>query len=78
MIEYVYPEGTACEVTHPPIRVSISMPKSYKNNLPELYKALLEAKTKAEAGAAMRKFIVWNDVPDEVWEKMESWFPIKK
>ena len=46
-----------------------------KNNLPALYKAIREAKNKKEAGHAMRQFIVWNDIPIDVWDKLEEWFP---
>lgn len=77
----IYPPGTQCEVTRhiiPNEEPILPTYTSTKANIPLLYKALKAAKNKAEAGAAMRKFIVWNEVPEDVWEKLEEWFPIKK
>ena len=73
--------GTFCEVSLPTIQTQdkpLPQATSPLSNLPLLYKSLRSAKSKAEAGAAMRKFIAWNDIPPDVWEKLEDWFPIKK
>lgn len=81
MNEFIFPEGTSCEVNHPLTTTQDQPPMkldSPKNNLPVLYAALEKAKNKAEAGAAFRKFVVWNDIPPSVWEKLEEWFPLKK
>jgi len=80
MIEYAYPEGTSCEVSRPSVTTQESEPMKLgtQNNLPSLYEALKSAKNKAEAGAAMRRFISWNDIPPEVWDKLEEWFPLKR
>ena len=51
--------------------------QSTKNNLPELYNALRSAKNKAEAIAAFRNFVVFNDIPEDIWEKLEEWKPKK-
>jgi len=81
MMEFVYPTGAVCDVSRPLVTVKEhhAMPKpSTKQNINELYRALRAAKTKAEAGAAMRRFIVWNDIPDDIWEKLEDMFPTVK
>jgi len=43
-----------------------------------MIKSIMSSKTKAEAGAAMRRFIAWNDIDPELWKKLEDWFPLKK
>jgi hypothetical protein len=76
-----FPEGTFCEVHYPAIQSIQEVPlkdTSTKANLPALYKALRAAKNKAEAGAAMRKFIVWNEIPEDIWNKLEEWFPTNR
>jgi len=81
MMEFVYPSGAVCDVSRPLVTVKEhhAMPKtSTKQNINELYRALRAAKTKAEAGACMRRFIVWNDIPDDIWEKLEDMFPTVK
>ncbi len=78
----IYAEGAVCDVSRPIITTqevpSMPNPKSPKQNINELYRALRAAKNKAEAGAAMRNFIVWNDIPEDVWHKLEEMFPIKR
>lgn len=79
--EIIFPEGTSCEINKPLITTQEQPPvklDSPKNNLPILYAALKASKNKAEAGAAMRKFIAWNDIPPEVWDKLQEMFPLKK
>jgi len=81
MNDILYPEGASCEVPHPVVPISDQRPdivKPARMTLPELYKRIREAKNKAEAGAAMRQIIPWSDVPEDVWEKLEDWFPVKR
>ena len=72
-----------CEIEHPLFTkdhedMRVELPKFSKPTIPELYRDLRSAKNKAEAGAAMRRFIIWNDIPPDLWEKLEEWFPVKR
>jgi len=75
---YTYDEGASCQITHPATRIPAPMPRSLMNNYPAMIKSIMSSKTKAEAGAAMRRFIAWNDIDPELWKKLEDWFPLKK
>ena len=78
----IYAEGAVCDVSRPLVSHQVAPvmpnPKSYKQDINELYRALRAAKNKAEAGAAMRRFIVWNDIPEDIWDKIEDMFPLKR
>jgi len=78
----IYAEGAVCDVSRPLVSHQevpvMPKPMSTKQNMNELYRALRAAKTKAEAGAAMRRFIVWNDIPEDIWDKLDEMFPTVK
>ena len=59
-----------CEVTYPRPVKDKSMPEQ---SILHLYDQIRKSKNKAECILALRKcgFIPWNDVPKDVWEKLE-------
>jgi hypothetical protein len=59
-----------CEVTYPRPTKDKSMPQ---RSVTQLYDQIRNAKNKAECIMALRKcgFIPWNDVPKDVWDKLE-------
>ena len=80
MMEFVYPAGVYCELSRKVVENKVVPPmeyKSTKHNYPELIKALRAAKTKGEGIAAMRRYIVWNDAPEDVNKKLDDWTPPK-
>lgn len=76
MNEYIYQSGAVCDVNRPVIAVKeipiMPTVKSPKNNYPVLIKGIREAKNKAEIISAMRNYIIWNDIPEDIWDKLEE------
>ena len=67
--EIIYPTGTTCEISpHRPTK-DTSMPQ---RSMPNLYNQLRDAKNKAEVIECLRRsgWIPWNDVPQDVIEKL--------
>lgn len=74
MTDIIYPIGTTCEVSPNRPTKDKSMPQ---RSMPKLYDHIRKAKNKAEAGAAMRQsgWIPWNDMPEDVRDKLNRMFP---
>lgn len=69
--DIIYPTGTTCEITPYRPTKDTSMPQ---RSMPHLYDQIRDAKNKAEIIMALRKsgWIPWNDVPKDVWDKLEK------
>lgn len=71
-----------CELVRPIIKnmKREPLPESYRMTLPELHQGIKDAKSKAEAGAVMRRFIAcsggWSDVDSETYKKLQEMFPL--
>jgi len=72
--EIIYPTGTTCEIT--PLRPTKdnSMPQ---RSIHKLYEQIRKSKSKAECGSYIRfsGWIPWNDMPEDVREKLNRMFP---
>ena len=66
-----------CEVTYPRPAKDKSMPQ---RSILHLYEQIRNSKNKAECGAAIRfsGWIPWNDMPPDIREKLNKFFPKPK